>query len=71
MEDINDEATDRKTLSEGMADLNNYGYEFALRGGYDQRYNRAAKEGMKFELLPILTDIPVMKDGAKIEVLTD
>jgi hypothetical protein len=44
MTDIADEVTDQRAM---VNDLNYINYDFNLSGGYDQRYMRAAKSGMK------------------------
>ena len=46
MTDIADEATDQRAI---VNDLNYIDYNFNLSGGYDQRYMRAAKSGMKLQ----------------------
>ena len=46
MTGIADEASDQKAM---INDLNYTNYKFNLNGGYDQRYMRAAKSGMKLE----------------------
>ena len=47
MTGIADEASMQKAMSGN--DLNYLNYNFNLSGGYDQRYMRAAKSGMKFQ----------------------
>jgi hypothetical protein len=44
MQGIASEASDRNAM---INDLNYTNYNFNLSGGYDQRYMRAAKSGMK------------------------
>ena len=46
MTGIADEASDQRAM---INDLNYTNYKFNLNGGYDQRYMRAAKSGMKLE----------------------
>ena len=46
MTDIADEAMDQRAM---VNDLNYINYDFNLSGGYDQRYMRAAKSGMKLQ----------------------
>ena len=46
MTDIADEATNQRAM---VNDLNYIDYNFNLSGGYDQRYMRAAKSGMKLQ----------------------
>ena len=46
MTDIADKAMDQKAM---VNDLNYINYDFNLSGGYDQRYMRAAKSGMKLQ----------------------
>ena len=47
MTDIADEASMQKAMSGN--DLNYSNYQFDVNGGYDQRYMRAAKSGMKIQ----------------------
>ena len=47
MTDIADEAADQRALAGN--DLNYTNYNFNMSGGYDQRYMRAAKHGMKIQ----------------------
>ena len=46
MIDIADDARDQRSM---INDLNYLNYDFNLSGGYDQRYMRAAKSGMKLQ----------------------
>lgn len=71
MTDIADTAQDQAEMRSAMSDQEHQAYLFSLQGGYDQRYNRAAKEGMKFpeskfepELLDIKIDEPKINPGA-------
>ena len=47
MAQIADEQSDRMAMASGMSQLNSMNYQFNLNGGIDQRYIRAAKDGMK------------------------
>lgn len=47
MTDIAQDTKDRTQGAEAMSDIQHQAYDFDLSGGYDQRYNRAAKNGMK------------------------
>jgi hypothetical protein len=46
MADIANDVRDQKAM---INDLNYLGYNTDLMGGYDQRYMRAAKSGMKLQ----------------------
>ena len=44
---IDKQASDMESIATNMSDLNHLAYAFNMNGGYDQRYLRAAKQGMK------------------------
>lgn len=47
MTNIAEDQADRSAIASSMSQLNNMNYQFNLNGGIDQRYIRAAKDGMK------------------------
>ncbi len=63
MNDIAEDANDLFAQRNSMSALNGIGYNFALNGGYQQNYNRIAKNGCKLDLNKAKQIISKQKGG--------